>query len=224
MQPWPQDSTARQDAYNGLLRKVAAAAPGPGLRAGPELLRLPGATTPRISTASRCARATAATSTCSPGRRRLPGAGDPPLLGGPRPPAGGAHQRSERPERITPPVLRSAVAAPDPRSVGRGHAARRGRRRLEEAGGRSGDARAGCARRRPPRAAAARWASSSSCDSQHSKKRNVLGASRSSPQKYSRQPASRRLASVTSARLARTSSRSEGSKLSEPAMMIMRGG
>ena len=60
--------------------------------------------------------------------------------------------------------------------------------------------------------------------SQHSKKRNVLGASRSSPQKYSRHPASRRDASVTSARLASTSSRSEGSKLSDPAMMIIRGG
>src|ERR1700677_654770 len=45
----------------------------------------------------------------------------------------------------------------------------------------------------------------------------------SSPQKYSRQPASRLLASVTSARLARTSSRSEGSKLREPAMMIIPG-
>ena len=71
---------------------------------------------------------------------------------------------------------------------------------------------------------AARCASSSSWDSQHSKKRNVLGASRSSAHEYSTHPASRRLASVTSARLASTSARSDGSKLSEPAMMIMRGG
>ena len=69
---------------------------------------------------------------------------------------------------------------------------------------RPGDRATGCVRRTPFRAAGARWASKSSAVSQHSKNRKVSGASRSSDHQYSTQPASRRMASVTSARLAST--------------------
>ena len=108
--PWPQDSAARQDAYNDCCDKVAAQHPGqvyvqdlnsyvcPGghLHRGPR--RRPGARERREPLRHAARR-----------RRRLSGAGDPPVLDAARPPAGGTDERSERAERITPPLLRPAV-------------------------------------------------------------------------------------------------------------------
>ena len=99
-------ATGQRGATGGLQRtapKGGGAAPGPGLRAGPELLRLPRWQLHRGS--RRRPRAPERRQPLRPGarcRRRLPGAGDSSLLGGPRPRAGGEHQRCERPHGSLP--------------------------------------------------------------------------------------------------------------------------
>ena len=108
--PWPQDSAARQDVYNSLLRQVAAEAPEPGVRSGSQRYVCPGGKYTEdlngvpVRQAGRSPLRRPARR-----RRRLPGTGHPPLLGGARPSSGGTDRWRQCPRWSTSALLRSAV-------------------------------------------------------------------------------------------------------------------
>ena len=108
--PWPQDSPARQEAYNALLRQVAAQHPDQVYVQDLNSYVCPGGNYTEDLDGVPVRESDGSHFDMQPG-----GGGDylaPAILpywvelG---PPAGGADERCERPERIAPPVLRSAV-------------------------------------------------------------------------------------------------------------------